>query len=145
MAAEKEPKGSDTKLAPARISMELITDRKSYLALLETLDSGKPLDEAVADMDICLELGGICVEIGLPPGVLNIVTGLGHEAGSPSASHPHVDKIAFTGSTETGKKIMVTAAQMVKPVSLELGGKSPFIVFDDVDINKGENRKEIIG
>ncbi|CAN6248957.1 unnamed protein product [Urochloa humidicola] len=193
-----------------------IKDRKSDLALLETLDSGKPLDESDADMDdvaacfeyyadlaealdgkqrspislpmenfksyvlkepigvaglitawnypllmatwkvapslaagctavlkpselaslTCLELGAICIEVGLPPGVLNIITGLGPEAGAPLSSHPHVDKVAFTGSTETGKRIMTAAAQMVKPVSLELGGKSPLIVFDDVDIDK---------
>nr|BAD34952.1 betaine aldehyde dehydrogenase [Zoysia tenuifolia] len=190
-----------------------IKEKKSDLALLETLDSGKPLDEANADMDdvaacfeyyadlaeafdgkqrlpislpmenfksyalkepigvvglitpwnypllmatwkvapalaagctavlkpselaslTCLELGAICIEIGLPPGVLNIITGLGPEAGAPLASHPHVDKVAFTGSTETGKRVMTAAAQMVKPVSLELGGKSPLIVFDDID------------
>ncbi|XP_031492930.1 aminoaldehyde dehydrogenase 2, peroxisomal-like [Nymphaea colorata] len=84
----------------------------------------------------CLELADICKEIGLPSGVLNIVTGLGPEAGAPLASHPLVDKIAFTGSTATGKAIMTAAAQMVKPVSLELGGKSPIIVFEDVDIDK---------
>nr|QCI61346.1 Aldehyde dehydrogenase [Crocus sativus] len=84
----------------------------------------------------CLELAEVCKEVGLPPGVLNIITGLGHEAGAPLASHPHVDKIAFTGSTETGKKIMTAAAQLVKPVSLELGGKSPIVVFEDVDIEK---------
>jgi betaine-aldehyde dehydrogenase len=62
----------------------------------------------------CLELGVICEEIGLPSGVLNIITGLGPDAGAPIASHPHVDKVAFTGSTETGKRIMTAAAQMVK-------------------------------
>ncbi|KAE8694555.1 Betaine aldehyde dehydrogenase [Hibiscus syriacus] len=67
---------------------------------------------------------------------LNILTGLGPEAGAPLASHPDVDKIAFTGSTTTGSKIMTVAAQMVKPVSLELGGKSPIIVFEDVDLDK---------
>ncbi|KAI4326674.1 hypothetical protein MLD38_031962 [Melastoma candidum] len=84
----------------------------------------------------CLELGAICQEVGLPPGVLNIVTGLGPEAGAPLASHPHVDKIAFTGSTATGTRIMTVAAQMVKPVSLELGGKSPIVIFEDVDLDK---------
>ncbi|KAK7828784.1 betaine aldehyde dehydrogenase 1 [Quercus suber] len=72
----------------------------------------------------CLELAQVCREVGLPPGVLNILTGLGHEAGAPLASHPHVDKIAFTGSTITGSKIMAAAAQVVKPVTLELGGKT---------------------
>jgi betaine-aldehyde dehydrogenase len=83
----------------------------------------------------CLELGEVCKEVGLPPGVLNILTGLGPEAGAPLASHPHVDKVAFTGSTATGSKIMTAAAQIVKPVTLELGGKSPILVFDDVDID----------
>ncbi|XP_052181385.1 aminoaldehyde dehydrogenase 2, peroxisomal [Diospyros lotus] len=84
----------------------------------------------------CLELAEVCREVGLPPGVLNILTGLGPEAGAPLASHPHVDKIAFTGSTTTGSKIMMAAAQIVKPVTLELGGKSPILVFEDVDLDK---------
>ncbi|KAI5683557.1 hypothetical protein M9H77_04785 [Catharanthus roseus] len=84
----------------------------------------------------CLELADICMEVGLPPGVLNILTGLGPEAGAPLATHPHVDKIAFTGSSATGSKIMTAAAQLVKPVTLELGGKSPIVVFDDVDLDK---------
>ncbi|KAE8813256.1 betaine aldehyde dehydrogenase [Hordeum vulgare] len=84
----------------------------------------------------CLELGDVCKEVGLPSGVLNIVTGLGNEAGAPLSSHPDVDKVAFTGSYATGQKIMVAAAPTVKPVTLELGGKSPIVVFDDVDIDK---------
>lgn len=84
----------------------------------------------------CLELAEVCREVGLPPGVLNIVTGLGPEAGAPLASHPHVDKIAFTGSNATGRRVMAAAAQMVKPVTLELGGKGPIIVFEDVDLDK---------
>ncbi|KAF8037127.1 hypothetical protein BT93_B0140 [Corymbia citriodora subsp. variegata] len=84
----------------------------------------------------CLELAEVCREVGLPPGVLNILTGLGPEAGAPLASHPQVDKIAFTGSSATGSKIMTAAAQLVKPVSLELGGKSPIVVFEDVDLDK---------
>ncbi|KAM3374660.1 aminoaldehyde dehydrogenase 2 isoform X1 [Capsicum galapagoense] len=81
----------------------------------------------------CLELGEICREVGLPPGALNILTGLGPEAGAPLSSHPHVDKISFTGSAATGAKVMTAAAQLVKPVTLELGGKSPIVVFDDID------------
>lgn len=83
----------------------------------------------------CLELAEVCRDVALPPGVLNILTGLGPEAGAPLASHPHVDKIAFTGSTATGIKIMTTAAQTIKPISLELGGKSPILVFEDVDLD----------
>jgi betaine-aldehyde dehydrogenase len=71
--------------------------------------------------------------IGLPPGVVNIVTGDGPSAGAPLVSHPDVRKIAFTGSAEVGKIIMRTAADQLKRVSLELGGKSPNIFFSDAD------------
>lgn len=81
-----------------------------------------------------LELGGIGREAGLPPGVLNIVTGFGPEAGQPLTEHPGVDKLAFTGSVPTGARIMAAAARDIKRVSLELGGKSPFLIFDDADI-----------
>ncbi|XSG81395.1 MAG: aldehyde dehydrogenase family protein [Methyloligella sp. ZOD6] len=80
-----------------------------------------------------LMLGEIAVAAGLPPGVLNIVTGFGAEAGQALVAHEGVDKISFTGSTETGKAIMAAAARDLKRVSLELGGKSPLIVFDDAD------------
>ena len=81
-----------------------------------------------------LELGAMAEDIGLPPGVLNIVTGFGAEAGQPLSDHPGVDKLAFTGSVPTGSKIMAAAARDIKRVSLELGGKSPFLVFADSDV-----------
>ncbi|CAN0900709.1 Aminoaldehyde dehydrogenase ALDH10A8, chloroplastic [Linum grandiflorum] len=84
----------------------------------------------------CLELAAICLEVGLPSGVFNVLTGLGTDAGAPLAAHPKVDKVAFTGSTATGSRIMTAAAQLVKPVSMELGGKSPIVVFEDVDLDK---------
>lgn len=83
-----------------------------------------------------LELGAIAEAAGLPKGVLNIVTGLGAEAGQALVDHPLVDKIAFTGSVPTGSKLMAAAAKDVKKISLELGGKSPFVVFADADIEK---------
>jgi len=83
-----------------------------------------------------LELGLIAQETGLPPGVLNIVTGTGADAGEPLTRHPDVDKLAFTGSVATGRKVMIAGAQDIKNVSLELGGKSPFIVFADSDIEQ---------
>jgi len=83
-----------------------------------------------------LRLGELAMEAGLPPGVLNIVTGFGETAGAALAAHPDVDKIAFTGSTEVGKLIVQAAAGNLKKVTLELGGKSPNIVFDDADVNK---------
>ncbi|MES3708702.1 aldehyde dehydrogenase family protein [Pseudomonas putida] len=81
-----------------------------------------------------LELAAAADAIGLPAGVLNIVPGLGAEAGAPLSHHPGVDKLAFTGSVPTGSRIMSAAAQDIKNVSLELGGKSAFIVFDDSDV-----------
>ena len=81
-----------------------------------------------------LRLGELIQEAGFPNGVVNIVTGLGETAGAALAAHPGVDKIAFTGSTEVGKLIVKAAARDLKKVSLELGGKSPNIVFDDADL-----------
>jgi aldehyde dehydrogenase (NAD+) len=73
-------------------------------------------------------------ECGLPPGVLNVVTGVGEEVGAHLAAHPGVDKIAFTGSTAVGREVMRLASQTIKNVTLELGGKGPVIVLDDADI-----------
>src|SRR3954467_8856764 len=81
-----------------------------------------------------LRLGELFVEAGFPPGVVNIVTGLGETAGAALAAHPGIDKIAFTGSTEVGKLIVKAAANDLKKVSLELGGKSPNIVLEDADL-----------
>ncbi len=83
-----------------------------------------------------LELAAIAHEAGLPPGVLNIVTGAGSVAGQAIIDHRQVDKLAFTGSGPVGSKIMAAAARDIKRVSLELGGKSPFVVFDDADIEE---------
>ena len=81
-----------------------------------------------------LALGEIALEIGLPPGVLNILTGPGAKLGQAIVEHPGVDKIAFTGDTSTGKAIMKGAADTLKKITLELGGKSPNIVLPDADI-----------
>jgi phenylacetaldehyde dehydrogenase len=82
-----------------------------------------------------LMLGELIQEAGFPEGVVNIVTGYGETAGAALAAHPHVDKVAFTGSTEVGKLIVQAAAGNLKKVSLELGGKSPNIVFQDAEID----------
>jgi len=82
-----------------------------------------------------LLLGELIQEVGFPDGVVNIVTGYGETAGAALAAHPHVDKVAFTGSTEVGKLIVQAAAGNLKKVSLELGGKSPNIVFQDAEID----------
>ena len=82
-----------------------------------------------------LELAALADEIGLPPGVLNVVPGFGQTAGAALVAHEGVDKIAFTGSTEVGKRIMRDGSDTLKKVSLELGGKSPNIVFEDADLD----------
>jgi len=84
-----------------------------------------------------LELGHLVSQTSLPRGVFNIVTGDGL-TGASLSKHPLVDKITFTGSVPTGSRVMAAAAEGVKGITLELGGKSPFLVFDDVDIEKGE-------
>ena len=81
-------------------------------------------------------LSKICIEAGLPKGVLNIVHGLGQHAGSAIVAHPKVKAISFTGGTGTGKAIASVAAPMFKKLSLELGGKNPNIIFDDADLEK---------
>lgn len=82
-----------------------------------------------------IRLGELICEAGFPDGVINIITGYGETAGAALASHPDVDKVAFTGSTEVGKLIVQAAAGNLKKVSLELGGKSPNIVFKDADLD----------
>ncbi len=82
-----------------------------------------------------LMLGQICLEAGCLPGVVNVVPGPGATIGSYLAGHPGVDKIAFTGETKTGATIMEIASATIKRVTLELGGKSPSVVFDDADID----------
>lgn len=83
-----------------------------------------------------LRLGELALEAGVPAGVLNIVPGSGEVAGAAVAKHAGIDKVAFTGSTEVGKLIMKQAAERIKPVTLELGGKSPCIVCPDADIDE---------
>ncbi|MBL7496811.1 aldehyde dehydrogenase family protein [Frankia sp. CNm7] len=93
----------------------------------------KPSEEASL---AAIRLGELLVEIGLPPGVVNIVTGYGTTVGAAIAAHAGVDKVAFTGSTAVGQEIIRASAGNVKRVTLELGGKSPDIVFADADLDR---------
>ena len=91
-----------------------------------------------------LRLAEIIAEAGIPDGVVNVVTGFGETAGAALAAHDDVDKVAFTGSTEVGKLIVQAAAGNLKKVTLELGGKSPNIVFDDADTGAVEGAANAI-
>ncbi len=91
----------------------------------------KPGEEACQTI---LRFGDLALEAGMPPGVLNIVTGYGAEAGDALARHPDVDHISFTGSPATGTLVQQAAAENNRPVTMELGGKSPQIIFEDADL-----------
>jgi aldehyde dehydrogenase (NAD+) len=93
----------------------------------------KPAEDACLT---ALAFAAIALNAGLPAGALNVVTGLGAEAGAALASHPGVQHLSFTGSVRTGAAIQAAAARNVVPVTLELGGKSPQIVFDDADLDR---------
>jgi aldehyde dehydrogenase (NAD(P)+) len=82
-----------------------------------------------------LYLANLFQEAGFPPGVINILNGYGNIAGAAIASHPGIDKITFTGSTSTGREIMKLAAANLKDITLETGGKSPLLIFEDADLH----------
>lgn len=90
-----------------------------------------------------LYLASLVTEAGFPPGVVNIINGLGSESGEALASHPRIDKVSFTGSTATGKHIMRLAAANMAPVTLETGGKSPLLVFEDSDLSQAAKWAQI--
>ncbi|MFN3225134.1 MAG: aldehyde dehydrogenase family protein [Hyphomicrobiales bacterium] len=97
----------------------------------------KPSEEASL---VALIFAEICEEAGVPPGVVNIVTGTGAEAGDALARHPLVRKISFTGSTVTGQKVLAAATPTLKRVTLELGGKSPIVVCNGADLERAADR-----
>ncbi|MFC9357438.1 aldehyde dehydrogenase family protein [Rhodococcus sp. NPDC057014] len=92
----------------------------------------KPSEEASLS---ALAVGRLLLDAGLPPGVVNVVTGFGPRVGAPLAAHPGVDKVSFTGSTQVGRQIVHAATGNLKKVSLELGGKSAMIVLPDADLD----------
>ncbi len=85
------------------------------------------------------ELARLAAEAGLPAGVMNVLSGFGAEVGEPLIRHPKIARIAFTGGDEAGRRVYMTAAENFKRVTLELGGKSPHIIFDDADLDKAAN------
>ena len=128
--SRREPLGVCAAITPWNYSLVMATQKIGpSLAAGNTLVL-KPAEQTPLT---ALRLGELALEAGIPPGVFNVVTGLGHTAGRALTHHADVDKVAFTGSTAVGKEIMQAAAGNLKHVSLELGGKSPLIIMDDVD------------
>ena len=128
----KEPVGVVGAIVPWNVPLVMATAKLAPAIAAGCTVVLKPAEETPLTT---LRLGELILEAGFPPGVINIVTGFGHTVGAAMAAHPGIDKIAFTGSTEVGKKIVQAATGNMKKVSLELGGKSPVIIFDDADID----------
>ena len=128
----REPHGVTGHIVPWNYPMQIIG--RSVGAALATGNACvlKPAEEACLT---ALAFAHLAQEAGLPDGALNAVPGLGREAGAALTSHPGVDHISFTGSVATGRMVQAAAAQNVVPVTLELGGKSPQLVFEDADLD----------
>ncbi len=128
----REPHGVTGHIVPWNYPMQIIGRSVGAALAMGNACVLKPGEDASLT---ALEIGQLALEAGLPPGVLNIVTGLGEEAGAALAAHPGIDHMSFTGSVETGKRVQQAAAGHSCPVTLELGGKSPQLVFADADLD----------
>ena len=126
----RKPRGVVGLISPWNLPLYLLTWKVAPAIAVGNTAVAKPSE--VTPMTAYL-LSQLCIEAGLPPGVLNIVHGLGKKAGAALVKHPAVTTLSFTGGTVTGREIAATAAPMFKKLSLELGGKNPNIVFADAD------------
>jgi aldehyde dehydrogenase (NAD+) len=128
----REPHGVTGHIIPWNYPMQIIG--RSVVAALATGNATvlKPAAEACLT---ALEFARIAADAGLPAGALNVTPGTGVDAGAPLAAHPGVDHVSFTGSTAVGIAVQTAAARNTVPVTLELGGKSPQLVFDDADLD----------
>ena len=149
-----EAADSDAKFLGRDLKLMSVTQRPPVGVGAIVIPWNSPLMLATWNLGPCLAAGNTCVlkpselapltsialgeianEAGLPPGVLNVVPGLG-DAGAALVSHPDVDAVAFTGGVATGRRVMVSAAESLKRVTLELGGKSPNLVFADANLKR---------
>ena len=131
-----EPLGVVTLITPWNSPLMLLTWKLAPALAAGNAVVVKPSEFTSAS---ALEFVKLIEEAGAPPGLVNIVTGFGAEVGTPLVEHPKVAKVAFTGSDGTGKRIFASAAEGMKHVTMELGGKSPNIVFDDADLDEAVN------
>ncbi len=129
----REPHGVTGHIVPWNYPMQIIGRSVGAALAMGNAAVLKPAEEACLT---ALAFAGIAQESGLPVGALNVVPGLGEEAGAALTEHPGVNHISFTGSVAVGSLVQAAAARNVVPVTLELGGKSPQIVFEDADIDK---------
>jgi acyl-CoA reductase-like NAD-dependent aldehyde dehydrogenase len=129
----REPLGVVAAITPFNFPMILSTSKIAPALAAGNTVVHKPAEDTPLT---ALRIAELLTEAGLPDGVLNVVTGSGAVAGDALSRHPGVDRIAFTGSTKVGSMIAATAAAQVTPVTMELGGKSANIVFDDADLDE---------
>ncbi len=128
---QREPVGVCALIVPWNVPLMMITTKMSAALAMGNACVIKPPS---VDSLVALKLAGVLEKLDLPVGLVNVVTGPGGTVGEALASHPGVDLVSFTGSCETGKAIMASASRTVKRVFLELGGKNPFIVLEDADL-----------
>ncbi len=128
----REPLGVTAHIVPWNMPLNMVGRSVAPALAMGNTAVVKPAEETPIT---ALMLAELMQELGFPPGVYNVVTGFGEEAGAALSQHPGIDGLTFTGSVETGRLVMKAAAEHIKPVVLELGGKSPHIVFADVDLD----------
>ena len=128
----REPHGVTGHIVPWNYPMQIVGRSVGAALAMGNACVLKPAEEACLTV---LAFARICEEAGLPPGALNVVTGLGEEAGAALSAHADVNHLSFTGSVATGALVQIAAARNAVPVTLELGGKSPQLVFADADLD----------
>lgn len=127
----REPYGVTGQIIPWNFPINLVGRTVAPALASGNVSVMKPAEQtSITAVEVAL----LADEVGIPPGVMNVVTGFGDEAGSPLVGHPDVGVVSFTGSVPTGKHVAKVAAESVTPVHLELGGKNPFVVFEDADV-----------
>lgn len=129
----REPHGVTAHIIPWNYPMQIIGRSVGGALCMGNAAVLKPAEEACLT---AMAFAAICDEAGLPPGALNVVPGLGEEAGAALTGHPDVNHISFTGSVAVGELVQRAAARNIVPVTLELGGKSPQLVFADADLDR---------